>query len=535
MGYHFDEGTKRLVEFNLLVLPIALHYKVTQIATQLSSERTKREAFARLHSRYAPRSLEIILRQRGFYVKAAQFCSQLQGVLPEEYVEAFSVLRDDAPSLPFYQIQPILERDLGTRISDIFSYVSTRPLAAASIGQVHAATLRNGTEVVVKVQYPLAEEQFYTDMEHFMRLSSIIAPYYVEILRALRNNFLTEFDYRREADLQRQAHVNLKRFPGVVVPLPFDRDHPSCREFGNLCTKNVLVMERLRGQSVDSWATQMLQLRAVQEGTTVDEVMAELRAMSMKDVQKLLPSKLALDTLIAYRGFCDALRNHAAFVYNWTLGWIGSPINYVHGTRPVNIYSVVDTIFRVQAYCIFNDGFFNGDPHAGNVMLLDDGRVGLIDWGQVTQFAPKEQALFAKMVVAVADRDEQVVAELAWEMGLETEHHTEWVAAKVGTFYCGSHGDEVTGELGGPILFEENIAKIDRVTRSPDVYITAMRNLILTRCAVSLLGFPFMDSAVCMRTAAQACLQRFGDSVSTVPCRKVPRPDVEALLGRVRS
>ena len=146
--YHTDEGFRRAVQFNYNVLPIALHYKAVELFAK-----GQEDAFAKLHAKYAPISLDIVLQQKGFYVKTAQFLSQYPDCIPEEYVEAFRILRDDAPALPFVQVKAIVEQELGLPLNKVFSYFDTKPLGAASIGQAHAARLLDGTSVVVKVLY----------------------------------------------------------------------------------------------------------------------------------------------------------------------------------------------------------------------------------------------------------------------------------------------------------------------------------------------------------------------------------------------
>ena len=95
---------------------------------------------------------------------------------------------------------------------------------------------------------------------------------------------------------------------------------------------------------------------------------------------------------------------------------------------------LVDTLFRVHAHQLFDDGFFQGDPHPGNILLLDDGRVGLIDWGQVKELGVAERLQFARLVVALADRDRPLVAELWAACGFATEKNHPWAIDKWATW-----------------------------------------------------------------------------------------------------
>lgn len=530
-AYFYDEGFRRAVQFNFHVLPIALHYKAVQLRSERESPERSAAAFARLHAHYAPIVLDIVLRQKGFYVKTAQFLSQYSDIIPQEYVDAFKVLRDDAPYCPFSQVKGIVEQEFGLKLQEVFLHFDTKPLGAASIGQVHAARLVGGTDVVVKVQYPGAERLFYIDVGLSIRMASVLAPHYVDVLRHLRKTFATEFDYRKEAQVQREAYTNLRHLEGVVVPEPFDEQHPYCRSLGcGLATKSVFVMERLYGRPVDKWAEEQLQEIAQREGLSADEFKLKLSQMSADALAQLVPSEQFLRVWRHWLAGRDAIRNIVAFLYNWTLGWVGSPIHYAFSPRPVDIHSIADRLFQVQAQCILEDGFINGDPHAGNVLLLDDGRLGLIDWGQVGRLSPEQRLVFARGLIAVADRDEPAIARLAWEMGVKTEKHMDWAAMKLGLFWLGSFSDEICGELGGATCFEDNLARIDRLVSAPEEYFLAVRCLMMTRGVAALIGFPVADSSRRTRPAAEACLRRAGIRFETVPGRKLPRPDVESYV-----
>jgi len=534
-----DEGFRRAMMFNVDVLPIALHYKYVEVTTRKVSPEERSKAFGQLHARYAPTALDIVLRQKGFYVKCAQFLSQYSDALPAEYIEAFKILRDDAPAMPYAQVKQIVEQELGVPINEVFLQFEAKPVGAASIGQVHGAKFLDGSEAVVKVQYPGAERQFHIDTDLCVRLAKIIAPHYVDILQQMMKSFADEFDYRREARLQREAAERLRDVPGIVVPLPFDEKHPKCQELlrrgstpaASLITKHVFVMERLRGISVDKWAAEQVQALAARQRCSPEEVLHRLRSMSQKEVEKLVPSDRAIRLYSLVLSARDAIRNTVAFTYNWTLGWIGSPIHYAYSAHPVNVHEVIGRLFRVQSRCIFVEGFFNADPHAGNILLLDDGRIGLIDWGQVSTLELAERGRFAQAVLAVADRDEPTIAKMAHEMGLRTENSDRWVAMKYSTFWLGSFGEDVCAELGGPTEFEQNLARIDPLISTGEKYFSAVRALMMTRGVAALMGFPFVDSARSMRSFAEDVALRHGLEVATTPGAKLPRPDVEMILG----
>ena len=193
------------------------------------SDKEIADAYAPLHEAYAPRCLQICLQQRGFYIKIGQVISGAgAGVMPQVYVDVLKVLQEDCPYKPFRDVRQIIEDEFGVPLTDIFSKFSEKPLGAASIGQVHTATLTSGAEVVVKVQYPESERNFSIDMHLFVQSAHLLAPEQVDALKQIQENFLNEFDYVREAALQRRAAEHLSTLPRIVVPLPVDANPRHC-------------------------------------------------------------------------------------------------------------------------------------------------------------------------------------------------------------------------------------------------------------------------------------------------------------------
>lgn len=103
-----------------------------------------------LHKKYAPELLNIILRMKGYYIKCAQLAVGA-GLLPQAYEDEFKVLLDSVPPRDTHTIVSIIESELGKPIGEIFKSFDEKALAAASIGQVHRATLHDGKKIVVKV------------------------------------------------------------------------------------------------------------------------------------------------------------------------------------------------------------------------------------------------------------------------------------------------------------------------------------------------------------------------------------------------
>ena len=112
-----------------------------------------------------PEKLRLILEDMGpTYVKLGQIMSMRSDILPQAYCDELTRLRADVKPMPFSQVQQVIEQEYGASLQSIFSSIDPEPLGAASIAQVHAATLKDKTRVVVKVQRPGIRETMAQDI-----------------------------------------------------------------------------------------------------------------------------------------------------------------------------------------------------------------------------------------------------------------------------------------------------------------------------------------------------------------------------------
>ncbi|HEX5366051.1 MAG TPA: AarF/UbiB family protein [Acidimicrobiales bacterium] len=185
------------------------------------------------------------------YIKLGQIISSGQGIFPPELVGQFALLRDKVPAEPYQVVRDVVEADLGRPVEDVFRWIDRTPLAAASIAQVHAATLRTGEPVVVKVQRPTVARLVRDDL----RVMAWLAPKLVgripiaalanppALVELFAQTITEELDFRLEADNMLDVARTFAELDqrGYVIPRP----HPS------LVTPRVLVMERLDGFRFD--------------------------------------------------------------------------------------------------------------------------------------------------------------------------------------------------------------------------------------------------------------------------------------------
>jgi ubiquinone biosynthesis protein len=198
-----------------------------------------------------PARVRLALEELGAtFIKFGQILSTRPDLLPPQYVKELAKLHDDATPVASDAIVEVVAAELGKPVEAIFARFEHHPLAAASIGQAHAATLSDGTEVVVKVRRPGVVEQVHEDVEILRNVAAAASRRWPEAqqydLVGLTNEFAdtlqSELDYVREG---RNAERFARNFEGdATVHIP--------RVFWDTSTSRVLTLERVRGIKVDN-------------------------------------------------------------------------------------------------------------------------------------------------------------------------------------------------------------------------------------------------------------------------------------------
>jgi len=180
------------------------------------------------------------------FVKLGQLLSSRPDLLPDVYIDELGKLVDDVPALPFAPLREAIDEDIGL---EHFASIDEQPLASASIGQIHAALLKSGREVVVKVRRPGIVEQVELDLD-LLRRTAAIAEKRSDTARLLQLNALTdelEQHLRGELDFLEEAH-NAELIASVVEEYREELYEPAV--IHPLVTERVLVMERIHGVKV---------------------------------------------------------------------------------------------------------------------------------------------------------------------------------------------------------------------------------------------------------------------------------------------
>lgn len=279
------------------------------------------------------------------FIKVGQLLSTRVDLLPAPYIDALSRLQDNVEPFSFSEVETIVAEELGVGLSRAFASFEEVPLAAASLAQVHRATLRSGREVVVKVQRPQIRKMIADDMAALAELATFADAHteigrrlgLSELLEQFRKALVDELDYTREANnLDRLAKI-VEPWPRLVVPRPVP-DYSSGR---------VLTMDYLPGRKVT-------------------------------DLSPLARTERDFGPL-------------------------------------------VDDLFSAYLHQILSEGFFHADPHPGNVLLMSDDRLALIDLGMVARLSTSLRDSMVKLLLAVSDGNGDAAADVLSSLGHQRE------------------------------------------------------------------------------------------------------------------
>ncbi|MFF2454130.1 ABC1 kinase family protein [Isoptericola sp. NPDC058082] len=277
------------------------------------------------------------------FVKFGQTLSTRRDLLPDAVTETLATLQSDVPPEPWDQVEAVVERSLGRPVGEVFAAFDTEPLASASVGQVHAARLLDGRDVVVKVQRPGAREQVAVDLAILGRLARRLERDtawgrglgVVALADGFAASLREELDYTVEAENTRAlrtaldvvTHDGASSGPLVVVPQVVDG--PS--------SGTLLVLERL-------------------DGTPVGQAQGALGRLD------------------------DATRA-----------------------------ALADRLLRAALDQLLVAGTFHADLHPGNVLVLADGGLGLLDMGSVGRLGEPERIALGALLLAI-DGDDAIAA-----------------------------------------------------------------------------------------------------------------------------
>ncbi len=277
------------------------------------------------------------------FLKLGQVLALRRDLLPAAYIDELLLLHDQLPAMRIDTVRATVETELGAPLDKLFSTFNETPLAAATIAQVHEATLQDGRHVAVKVQRPHLKAIITTDIAAltylvalgegiFPRLRALDLPV---VVRELANSLNREIDFGREARSIVLIRAALADVPDLWIP-----------EVVAVCSgETVLTMDYSAGERVDLYAKR----------------------------------------------------------------------------HPEAMPGVINTLVKLMLHSIFEEGLFHADPHPGNVFVLPDGRLSLLDFGNTGDIDEPMRASLTLLLEAVVKGDARAATEAYLEMAPANE------------------------------------------------------------------------------------------------------------------
>lgn len=299
------------------------------------------EQLRELYRKNADKMADVLGQLKGASMKVGQMLSADPEMIPPEFADGLARLQRDAPPMTYNTVKEQIEAATDRPIESVFDQFDPTPVGAASIGQVHRATLESGEDVAVKIQYPGVSEALDSDLETLKSMLVWGRPfvprekldrYFAEIRSVLQ----MEADYVQEAEQLARFQTHLADRDDVIVPKPFPK----------WSSKSVLVMEYIEGVKLDEALEAM-------DGDARDEML--FRWLSL-------------------------------FV------WMFHELHELHA-----------------------------DPHPGNFLLTEDGRLAVLDFGCVREFDPRFTDGMLEIVTTVWNDDPERALEIYDELGFGTD------------------------------------------------------------------------------------------------------------------
>ncbi|MCB9642236.1 MAG: AarF/ABC1/UbiB kinase family protein [Myxococcales bacterium] len=216
--------TSRFFKLAGMTASVAGSYAKTRIKSIFQNKEDADRDRAAAHKASGERIAETLGQLKGAVMKVGQMASIASDLLPRELTEALGTLQKEAPPMDFEVIANQIEKELGAPPQELFEFFDDEPFAAASIGQVHRATLDDGQEVVVKIQYPGVDEACDSDLAHLkvaLRASGLVNVRKKDldaIFAEIRDRLHEELDYRKEAQNAQFFGDYYKDYPNILVP-----------------------------------------------------------------------------------------------------------------------------------------------------------------------------------------------------------------------------------------------------------------------------------------------------------------------------
>jgi aarF domain-containing kinase len=467
---------QRAATFWSVAIPIVAQYYglISKIKLQevlgspLSSDQVE-QLWQAQHEHGATKLADVVTDLKGFYVKTAQIISSRQDLFPSQYTDALSGFTDNLDPMPAELARAVVQTELlgSEPFSNVFNEFDDTPLGAASVAQVHRARLTEaygGKEVAVKIQRPGIESKLMGDIANLKAIT-----------RTFRDTPTLPLDYFTVfCELEKQLSAE---FDFVAEAVAMDRIYNSLahdpmgnareiplvlpRPIPGLVSQRVLVMDYLRGVPLSRAREEM-----IKRGVDPDSPDAKLFAR--------------------------------------------------------NLLRSLTTVFGRN---ILETGFFHADPHPGNIFVLDNGQIGLIDFGQVKQISGRVRETLAKVMIAIDEKDPEsshpnleLVGKLALDLGVSLKPTAKpEAAAAVGIWLFDGSVTELPGGYDLGELSPNSPVK-ELKAFGQDLVLVG-RSSILIKGLSSRLGIPWSLAREWAPIARQVLNNSYARSTSSMSSR----------------
>jgi len=335
------------------------------------------------------------------FIKLGQVLAARPDLVGPSLAEELKSLRASEPADSIEQVRETLRQELGEDYEKHFTKIESRPLATASVGQVHKAKLKDGNAVVIKVLRSEIEPTVRQDMEVLTGLAQLaehVDAFAVwrpsDMVRQLAPMITREIDFARERqNLEHFGEVFDSHESGVLIP----------RAVRELCTRRVLVMEEITG-------------------TPLSDFLRDSKEQSSHQQQ-------------AFSDPTDQSSEQGAID--------GSRANDSSSTKD----RLAEKLADVYLAMIFDEGLFHADPHPGNLIVASDGRLGILDFGMVGRIDENLRESIEEMLIAISQSDQYRLTRLIRRIGDAPLDLDESLLAIDVADFIGTFGRQRLGEF----------------------------------------------------------------------------------------
>jgi ubiquinone biosynthesis protein len=346
------------------------------------------------------------------YIKLGQILSTRPDLIPVDFVNEFSKLQDDVSPCPLSDIREVIASELGRPADKVFDGFEEMPLAAASIGQVYRARLKDGEKVAVKVQRPGIRKIIEVDLEIMLHLATLMERHLeelalhrpVRIVEEFARTIEMEIDYTIEAGNMERVARQFLDDPTVYVP----------KVFRETTTTRVLTMEYVEG----------------------------IKVSHTREIERAGLDRKTITT------------------------------------RGANFYLKQ----------IFDQGFFHADPHPGNIFVLPDNVICLLDFGMVGSVDRQTREEFVDLVDGVINEHEDKVCQILLKLALWDEEPDIRSLERDVAAFMGQHLYKPLKEIKIAKLLQDllEIASRHRLGIPPDLFLMMKALSTIEGVALSL-------------------------------------------------